>query len=202
LIQTTLHVDRKQITSIQTLLRGVKGALPTIQSRAVNKVATAGRAKIVRTIFREVAIKQTDIRKRNVFLRRARKASPVAKVTISGRRVPLRTFQARRTQKGVSYRIRRSGGRKKILHSFLATMRSGHEGVMLRKAGTRMEKKNKEKIVERYGPSVPVVMDGLPRLAAATLDREMAAKLHFEVDRQISVFMRQKGMGFSAGGAA
>ena len=109
-------------------------------ARAVNRTATSARAAIVPTIARDMGLKQTAVRDRI----RVESAAPTkadslrARLFADPRRIPLIEFNATGPEpskgqgRGVTARIQ--GGRGRYPQAFIATMRSGHRGVFVRKA--------------------------------------------------------------------
>ena len=65
---------------------------------------------------------------------------------------------------GVSYRLSRTAGRKRIEHGFIATMSSGHRGVFARGGPSRLP------IQEKRGPSIWSVITNTAGLLKAATD--------------------------------
>ena len=129
--------DRSQIAALET------GPLKSALKRALRKAgATALRD------MRATASKQIRARKRikpsyiarALSLRRAR-GSDIAgmewALDVSGEPVPLVAYPHRQTRKGVTVEVNR-GKRTLVAGSFVATMRSGHEGVFRRRGQARL----------------------------------------------------------------
>lgn len=101
------------------------------------------------------------------------------KMDVSGAIVPLAAFPHRQTKKGVAVAVN-IGQRKTIRSAFIATMKSGHEGIFLRKKGTR---KIKEAFTTRISDVfddhgfIPAVQAKAQTKFAATFDRLMALEL-------------------------
>lgn len=61
------------------------------------------------------------------------------RLDVSGKAFPLAAYPHRQTKKGVSVKVNRSAGsRTLILGAFVATMRSGHAGIFMRKGNKRL----------------------------------------------------------------
>lgn len=111
--------------------------------RALRKAGSTAlrdmRSEAVKRIRKRKAIRPRFI-SRAITLRRA-KGSDIAAlewaVNLSGDPVPLTAYPHRQTAKGVSVEVNR-GKRTLIKGSFVATMRSGHEGVFRRRAKGRL----------------------------------------------------------------
>jgi len=179
-------VNQRQWKEIRRLLADVPKAVPRVLTRSINKVGVAARTKIVRRVAAEVNVKQKDLRRRNISLVKANFRTLLERIRIIGRRIPVIRFGARQTKRGVSYRIKRGGGRKKIAGAFKATMDSGHEGVFVRRGAKRLP------IVQQYGPSVPAVVEGIDELAAAMLDREIHERLDREITTQVGLVLERR----------
>ena len=99
-------------------------------ARALNKTITTCRAKASQAIRAAgYNIKAGDI-KAAMSISRASGAVLIARITASGRPIPLGKYGARQTGKGTSVRVK--NGTKLIPGAFIATMPSGHKGVFVR----------------------------------------------------------------------
>lgn len=209
-----VELDEGRRRELEELLAHLPRGLEQALTRAINKVAVAARTRIVRRIVQEVHLTATELRRRNVRLLRATWRRLAAIVSISGRRIPLRRWGARQTRRGVSYAIRR-GGRRVLEQAFLARIRSGHVGVMLRTGQPRLGRRLRRRgrgagiaglvrprlpIAERYGPSAPAVAEGIEELARDTLEREIGARLDAEVRVQVGLVLQRRG-GLAAAAA-
>ena len=180
-MQVDVQVDRRQVRRVERMLQAVPRGAGKVFSRAINKTATAARRKIVDAVAGELAVRKGELKKRNVKLRKASYTRWAAAIQITGKRIPLARFQAKQTRRGVSYRIRRTGGRKTIPHAFLAA-RHGLQHVWRRAAGGGPSGLvGRMPISPRFGPSVPVAMEGIPAMARQVLDRQIAEQLSVPV---------------------
>ena len=197
----TIQADEAKIRRVQKTLAAFPRAAGKVISRAINKVATGARAEVVRAIAGQIAVKQSELRAQNVRLDKASYRLWRAQVRVTGRRIPLKRFGARQTRRGVTYRIRKSGGRGTATGAFLAIMDTGHVGVFGRRPGWTHRfprgrasgRKHGLAIQELYGPSVPEVMKNAVDLAAERLDRRIAERLDAEIDRQLAFVMERIG---------
>lgn len=62
-------------------------------------------------------------------------------VHVKGEVSPMIGYDPKKTKKGVTVRINKGGPRKLLPHAFIATMRSGHEGVFIRQGGYTQRRK-------------------------------------------------------------
>lgn len=119
--------------------------------RALNRSINSGRTVMVREIARDTGLKSSTVRE-SMRTREASLAHPEAQLATNLKRIPLIKFGAsgprpsRGRGRGVSYRL--PGGKGRLPTAFLATMRSGHEGVFMRKTRSRLP------IKELFGPSL------------------------------------------------
>ena len=170
-------LDPAALSRLRRELHDGPAKVRRIVVRAVNKIARKARTKIIRAVTGELNLTQAEVRNRNIRMRLANYETTAATITVTGRRIPLRRFGARQTRRGVSYAIRR-GKRQVAAGSFLATMPSGHAGVMRRKTTARLP------IAELYGPSVPVAMEGIAELSRGVLERALSNDLAVEIETQ------------------
>jgi hypothetical protein len=120
--------------------KAMRGAI-----RAMNRAIASGRTAMVREMARDTGLKVGDVRDA-LSIREASLAVAQASFGAGLKRIPLIYFKARATKRGVTYAL--TGSRNRISNAFLATMKSGHQGVFARKTPKRLP------IVERFGPSL------------------------------------------------
>jgi hypothetical protein len=158
--------------------------------RAINKMIAQVKTGAAREI-RDAGykLKVSDIKK-GLKLSYATAASLTARVTASGKPIPLSAYGARQTAKGVSVDVLH--GRKVITHAFIATMPSGHKGVFVRVGNQHKKTAKGSRIIwsglpikELFGPSIP---DGMANAAVqAALQRLVLEKfpdiLRQQIDR-------------------
>jgi hypothetical protein len=136
-IAISVKWDRSQIAALET------GPLKSALKRALRKAGATAlrdmRSEAVKRIRARKAIKVRYIR-RALSLGRA-SGGDISNYTwsldVSGEPVPLVAYPYRQTKKGVSVQINR-GKRSLIKGSFVASMKSGHLGVFVRKGKARL----------------------------------------------------------------
>jgi len=109
-----------------------------------------------------------------------------AVLSINGARIPLVEFEARwaRNQPGATVQVLKGGARKTVLHAFIATMKSGHQGVFTRqtKAGTWSKRLP---IRELYSISIPqaflnkTVQDAVKKMANDSFVKNFQQQLKY-----------------------
>lgn len=161
-----------------------KGAARVVY-RAINKIGKSTRTYISREVRKKIAIKAKDANK-CITYHRGRLSNPTGRIKIRGKRLPLIQFGASQTKKGVTYRIEKGGGRKRMQGGFIATMRSGHRGVFSRRGKSRLP------IHEAFGVSIPYAVSEVRQLARTTLERDVSRKLTRELRTQVGVLLDQE----------
>lgn len=166
-LHATVEVDPRQRGALDRLLRGVSQGVPRVLSRAVQRTTETVRGRVVRAVASDVNVKQKDLYQRGSrtrpirqMLTRAGRLVTGGRVSVTGQRIPLAQFGAKQTTAGVSYKIARAGGRKRIREAFIATMRSGHLGALRRAGPGRLP------LIELFGPSIPQVAESRPEVKA------------------------------------
>jgi hypothetical protein len=120
-------------------------------ARALNRSIGSGRTIMAREMAGDMGL-QVGVVKDAIKQKDATPSRLEAKLATSLKRIPLIDFKAKGPEpsrgkgRGVGYRI--GGQTKRLDHAFIATMRSGHRGVFLRKGDRRLP------IREAFGPSL------------------------------------------------
>jgi len=170
-------------------LRAFSPALTNIVVRAINRSITSARAAVVPAMAADLGLKQKDVRDALKF-RKATWASPEARIAASLKRIPLIDFNARGPEpskgrgRGVTYKL--SGTRGRLEQAFIVTLRSGHRGVFMRKAGSTHKSvgawsKNLPLDKEKKGPSLGHVFKKYLPLGLARAKEAMATNLKHEL---------------------
>ena len=139
-------------------LKGLKGALDMYDVKKVEKalnltlqeLGKGVRTVATREISAEYNVKQKDLRAHIAV-------SPVrnnaVEVTVTGARPPLTEFGATQTRRGVSFRIRKGGGRSMLPSAFITTIKYGR-GVFAREKGGK-GRVPRGPVSVFTGPSIP-----------------------------------------------
>ena len=136
-----ITVSIEGIDAAQRLLTEAPKRLPRAVAKALNDGAVRARSESVRLIGAEWNVKSTAARKA-LSIRRAtvtKLESSVEATGGRGRGIPLASFNARQTKRGVSVKLKRAGSRGLLPGAFIATMKSGHRGVFTRRAKSRKQ---------------------------------------------------------------
>ena len=144
MIDVEIKFDDRKLKNIQQILAGIPNAMPRIVSRAINRTAGPAKTQISRAIRQEINIKAGDLNKK-IKVQKATFTNWEARIKLSTKRIPLMKFAARQTKEGVTYKIKKSGGRKIIFEiGFIARMSNAHRGVFARAEGrTHRERRTK-----------------------------------------------------------
>lgn len=131
---------------------------------ALNHTISQVKTQANRLIREEIKLKSKDINNRLVIVRaNSSKGAWMqlqARMKVSGKPVPLISYGARQTKGGVVVRVKNK--RTVLKHAFIARMRSGHQGVFVRKGKKRLP------IQELYSTRVSDVFNNngfMPKLA-------------------------------------
>lgn len=195
-----LVVSDKDIAAMDVLLKSIPRAANRIIPRAINKIARSSRSKIIKMISKQIMLTQKSIRDHNIAMRLATRTRRWATILVKGPRIPLIKFAKRQTQGrkvrrdergrfvkrgekatrgGIKYRIERGKGTEFLPGGFKQTMRSGHTGIFTRYGEKRLP------INEKFGPSIPMVMQNIHELASGILEQDIANKLSAEIERLV-----------------
>lgn len=189
----TVDVQTQDINAILVDFDQLPGRVTRATIRAMNRAIASGRAEMSTLIADDTGLRVTDVRKA-LTVSEASVERPQARLATTLKRIPLIKFGARGPRpsrgrgEGVSYRLRGSAGR--VATAFIATMRSGHEGVFVRSGGLTL-KANQFKgytrkrlpIRELFGPSLGHVFAkhrpaGMARIRES-FDKNLAHELDF-----------------------
>lgn len=224
----TLEADPRQLAELEALAKQAPKLAQRASVRAVNRATSKANTLTIRAITRHMNVKRKDIvpkiskitgrltqtRSGQVRKTKATFANPIGKVTVTGRRIALSRFGARGGKRGVSYKISKAHGRKRIPDAFMGQARKGRgkrkkweAGVKLfgqtfyetfrGGTGTAAEVgtsghvgvfkrlgKTRLPIRELRGPSIPHVAETLPALKRA-LDVDVMAVFENRMDHEI-----------------
>lgn len=157
--------------------------VPVAAARAINKTLTNVRTESSKRIRDERALSASVV-KSALLIRKANKYQLYGALIASGRPIPLRDYQARQTQKGVTVKVSPSG-RKLIVeagrHAFLVGRYGDH--VFIRTSNTRVP------IKKLYGPSIPAtflkkkIVEAMTQVAGDNWPKRFEEELNYELSR-------------------
>ena len=169
------------IDAVQRLLAEAPRKLARATVHALNDGAVHARAESVRLIGAEWNVKPAAARKA-LTIRRASAARQEAAVEATGGRgygIPLVGFAARQTRRGVTYRLKKTGGRSLVRGAFIATMRSGHRGVFQRRGRARLP------IAEKRAVSIMSMWQSVVDAVIAEAGPYLESRLRYHVGQEL-----------------
>lgn len=187
-----VEINIAGVEELERKLGNLKSKAPQVLSRAINRAAEKARTETKREAAARYFVSQGNVLK-TITLSKASTAKLSAEMKSKGSQIALSKFKVspkrgvKRTSKGgyspsvYKVAVKKEGGMK-TLHvdpkSFIATMKSGHVGVMRRDGSERMP------ITQLYGPAVPSmikneeVIGRIKEAAADMLERRIDAEVN------------------------
>lgn len=197
----TIQISDADLSHVRSMLSGCKEVAESVVMRAINKTLTGVKTDASTEVRNILNAKKKDVDE-GMKITKATRSNNVGVFSSTGKLLPLMTFGARQTKAGVSVQVRKDGSRKVIPGAFIATMKSGHQGVFWRKwhegkSGGKKRKVNyaslplsyRHPIVERYGPRIQdylagsPIMDNVLRKAGERLHDNLEHELSFELSK-------------------
>lgn len=194
MIESSVQLDPRQVRQVRRGYGRAAELLPKAINRAIPIVGRKARVATVRAIAGNVNVRQAKLyqrgnRRRPVRDRTYKVGELVGyRMTIDKGRIPLGRFNARqhwrkgqtrgRVRSRVSYKIDKSGARRRVTDAFLLEFSSGYEGVYRRQGSGRLP------LVELYGPSIPHVAER-DKDVRDVMDRQAGDNLVAEVESRL-----------------
>lgn len=176
----TVSVDPTQISDLKARLVKKPGQIMDAVAGAINDTAKHAEVFANQQIRKRLNVKK-DVVDKVISRTWATPKKPQAVVTVSETaRIALKDFDARQTNKGVTYRIEKGGPRKRISDAFGPDIpRLG--GNVFRRVG-----KSRLPIKKLFGPSPwgVYVKAGMPRLTKEESDRFLQNRLDHRLQYQ------------------
>ncbi|MBP2655887.1 MAG: Prophage minor tail family protein [Firmicutes bacterium] len=179
-----IEFSDQAIKKAETLLGGVKDALPKAQVRVINRCLQTARAEAVRAVREDYAVDASDVRK-TMEIKNAGFSNPTGTIISTGNPIDLAKFDVspsrpnRKSKNLVTVRVKLGSGRKPIKNAFLARLSNGHVGIFIRANKARFP------IKQLYGPSVPQMLgsEGVSKKIEDKAVETMEKRLDHEIDR-------------------
>jgi hypothetical protein len=185
-----IEFDQRQLAEVNAMLADINNGAARAMTRAINRTLDGVRSQVVKRVAKEINLTQKVIREHTATLR----ATPdklTGLVRVTGQPIPLIDYGARKTQRGVTVRVRKQGERELFPESFIAAMPNkrggGHTGVF-RRAWTGAGRVGRLPIEERYGPGVAMVFH---YNAEDDVTEEGADRLARELEHEADYLLRQ-----------
>jgi hypothetical protein len=181
MIGITVKADVEEVKRWMNSLQRDK--VPAAASRAINKTLANVKTESSKRIRDERALSASVV-KGTLTIYKANKAYLYGSLIASGRPIPLREYQARQTNKGVTVKVS-PGGRKLIVQAGNHAFQVGRYGdhVYIRTGKSRLP------IKKLYGPSIPAtflkqkIIDAMDRVAGDNWPKRFAEELRYELSR-------------------
>jgi len=170
----SIKIDESDLQRVTDMLGGIKGLPERVTVRALNKTLTGVKTDSSAEIRTVVTAKKAAVDE-TFKIQKASTGNMTASISSTGKPLALIDYSSWQTKKGVSVQVRKDHTRKIVPGAFIATMKSGHEGVFWREwhGGTKkpvdqkmvygkLPKKYRLPMKERYGPRVPDIMSNDP----------------------------------------
>lgn len=161
--------------------------------RALNKTAEQARTAASQEVRSAGYNIKVSAIKKSFSITRATGKNLVVVLRATGKPIAMINYSARQTKSGVSINVKT--GRQTLRHAFIATMKSGHQGVFerigaARVKGAKIVKGGKRKrpntpIKELFGPSIPmalgndVVQQAIMKKIKEKFPKVLAAELNY-----------------------
>lgn len=176
----SVRINKGQFNRLQADLGFTYNQLQRLQVRAVNRTATGLRTYVDKKIRKETPLKQKEVQRKNMRLRKARRGHPSALLKITGRQIPIKEYAARQKKEGVSYRILRRKRR--------TTIKSAFKNAVFKEVSIfKREGKRRGPVRIMLGPSLPQLMQIVPGLTEEKLKAEAERRLQKEMAGQVAL---------------
>lgn len=202
-----VQFDRRQLRAAKRIIGDMPVRLARVKGRAIRRTTTALRTRVVRAIAEDLPVKQSDLFKRGSkrrpvieSLKRGRsmgRGSPQiieGRIEVTGERLPLGRFTPRQLKgRGVSYKVRKQGGRTKIEDGAFLVRFSSADGLTgeTKSRVAVVKRRDDGGLSELRGPSVPHAAENRPDIKAI-LKSEGEALLLKNMQQQLD-FVLSKG---------
>jgi len=184
MLAVKIEITKGSLKEASHVLRAIPRAMPRVMRRAINRTVDSAGTDLKRRVGKEITAKKSEIAK-GISKRKASLSRLLGTIRARFYRPGLLGFAGtKQTKRGVTYRISRRGGRKRIEHGFITRMQTGHRGVFVRKGAERLP------IAEARGPSIWQVITDTAGLLKNVTDTA-GDKLGKHINDQIGVELRR-----------
>lgn len=184
-----IEVDARQLRRLKEAVGKARKSLPRELAAAVNSVSKKTRLNIGREIRKTVNLKKDQAERPIKITQTATAEVPTAKVSLAKEvRLGLQHFGARQDKKGVSYKIARQGGRKRVAGAFMGprpgTLAPRLNGGVFRRVGESRLPIVKLKGVSPYGAYAKNdLSEAEVKAINANLSKEMERRINLNILR-------------------
>ncbi len=191
-----IKLNPTDVANVKKMLWAVEEKVPVVLSRSINKTLDGVKTDASTEIRAVITAKKSMVDKTFKTMKSTPKFLS-ARFESRGRPLPLIEYSARQTAKGVSVQVKRQEARKVIAGTFIATMKSGHKGVFWREwhaaerkpkdkrmAYSKLPKRYRLPIEQRFGPRVPDILENMPVMNAVLSKAD--DRLHKNIEHELS----------------
>ena len=148
---------------------------------AINRAARTAHTHGARAVRGELALKQSTI-KSKIKRSRATPANVEATLDFDYSPIPLKEYGARQIARGVSFRVKRSGGRQTMRQWFINNAIGGHAFRRKRSGDGRVPRLP---IIKGMGPSVGSQLERARPVMDAKVEETIEKRMRHEIDRRV-----------------
>lgn len=124
-------IDKSDLAALNITLNTLKQQSPVAIVRATNEAMAGVKTESAKQIGAKVTLKAALI-KQAFEINKMKITDLSADITCKGDPVPLIFYSNRQVNKGMSIKVKKSGGRKIVKHAFKIKFKSGHEELVWR----------------------------------------------------------------------
>lgn len=197
--QGVIKISEDKIKHILGDLTDIGGKMPVALSRSINRAVSSAKTAAVKQVRNEYTAKAGDINK-TIKVKRANPSKLEAQIFSSGASLPLSSFKVSpktvnpRRRKPLNVEVRRGGGGS-LGAAFMARMPNGKVGVFERTGKFSIASrgahsgKRRENIEQKFGPSVPVMLnaDSVTEAVELRAIEVLDQRLPHEINRILGV---------------
>lgn len=159
-----IKIEKDSLREAARIMRAIPRGFPRVMRRAINRTVDMAATDLKRRAGEQITLKKSEIAK-GISKKKASMSNLSGTIGTTAYRPGVAKFPGtRQTKRGVTYRISKIAGRKRIESGFIAVMPSGHRGAFTRKSLSRLP------IAEAKGPSIWKVVTNTPGLLKAAID--------------------------------
>lgn len=149
----TMEIKAAELASLKRALGSAADQLPKETARVMNKTRAKALTRINKLVRSEIAAPAADVKKTLRAGPRATATSLGTSVAVDKtKRLSLKSFKAKQTGRGVSYKISKKGGKKNVRDGFMGP-KPGAVSIRLKGHAFKRTRRSRTPIVKLHGPS-------------------------------------------------
>jgi hypothetical protein len=194
-VQARLQVKRGQVDLIVNALHEVKGGAPKAIAWAINRTLRPMRTAMSKELRKVYNLPARLVRDHlRIHKAAANRSLLKGSVEASGWPIPLMDFVGtRQTKRGVSVKVLKAKGRRRLRHAFITTLKSGHTGVFQRQYDPLKGRVvGRLPIEELLGPAVPASLEN--QQVWREIERQAQERLEHELDSRVAYLLEKNGL--------